>query len=129
MTTGLVGCWTLRMCRRISDKGDISYPFGESPRGLLIYTPDKRMAVQIAAADRSPIGGIYAQAIGTAEQRANAFSTYLAYFGTYDVEDGRMVHNVETILFPDWSGGKQVRAFSLDGDTLTLSRRAGTRQG
>jgi hypothetical protein len=121
MTTSLVGCWTLSACRRISEKGDISYPFGENPRGLLIYMPDRRMAVQIATADRVPIGGLSAQSTGT-EQRANAFSTYLAYFGTYEVEADRVVHSVETSLFPDWSDGKQVRAFTLDGDTLTLSR-------
>jgi hypothetical protein len=117
MMANLVGCWTLSACRRIPDAGEISYPFGENPLGLLIYMPDKRMAVQIAAADRSAIGGAGAQ-----EQRAKAFSTYLAYFGTYEVEADRVIHHVETSLFPDWSGSAQVRGLSLAGDTLTLSR-------
>lgn len=36
-----------------------------------------------------------------------------------------MIHDVQMSLFPDWSGQRQVRAFTLDGGTLTLTRDAG----
>ena len=126
MTADLVGCWTLRSCRSVTENGEVSYPFGQNATGLLLYTPDNHMAVQIAAADRGSIGADnpMSPAAG-AEQRANAFSTYLAYFGTYEVERDRVIHDVQMSLFPDWSGQRQVRAFTLDGGTLTLTRDAG----
>jgi hypothetical protein len=127
MTADLIGCWTLRSCRSVRENGEVSYPFGQNATGLLLYTPDNHMAVQIAAADRGSIGADNppSPAAG-AEQRANAFSTYLAYFGTYEVERDRVIHDVQTSLFPDWSGQRQVRAFTLDGGTLTLTRDAET---
>ena len=122
-TIDLVGCWTLHSCRSVAEKGEVSYPFGQNVRGLLIYMPDNRMAVQMAAADRGLIGAENPLSPGAAaEQRANAFSTYLAYYGTYEVERDRVIHDVQISLFPDWSGQRQVRAFTLDGDTLTLTR-------
>jgi hypothetical protein len=104
MTADLIGCWTLRSCRSVRENGEVSYPFGQNATGLLLYTPDNHMAVQIAAADRGSIGADNppSPAAG-AEQRANAFSTYLAYFGTYEVERDRVIHDVQTSLFPDWS--------------------------
>jgi Lipocalin-like domain len=126
MTMDFVGCWTLRSCRSVTETGHVSYPFGHNPSGLLIYTPDNRMAVQIGAAGRGPIGADdpLSPSAGV-EQRATAFSTYLAYYGYYQVESGLLIHEVQTSLFPDWSGQKQVRAFTVDRDTLTLTRDAG----
>jgi len=84
------------------------------------------MAVQIAAADRGPIGADNPLSPGAAaEQRANAFSTYLAYYGTYEVEAHRVIHDVHTTLFPHWSGQRQIRDFAMDGDALTLIRTTG----
>jgi hypothetical protein len=57
---------------------------------------------------------------GDVSQRAAAFSTCLAYFGTFEVQEDRVIHRVEASLFPDWSGQEQIRPFTLEGDTLTL---------
>jgi len=75
------------------------------------------MAVQMAAADRGLIGAENPLSPGAAaEQRANAFSTYLAYYGTYEVERDRVIHDVQISLFPDWSGAEA-------GSRLHLGRR------
>jgi hypothetical protein len=126
MTIDLVGCWTMLACRSVTENGDVSYPLGQNATGLMIYTPDKRMAVQIAGGKRDPLGADDPLSPGAgAEQRANAFSTYLAYYGNYEVTEGNVIHDVQTSLFPDWSGQRQVRACNLDGDTLILTRVAG----
>jgi hypothetical protein len=78
------------------------------------------MAVQLAAADRPKIGTGDALGGGSVDQRAAAYSTCLAYFGRYETEKDQVVHLIEASLFPDWTGERQVRRFTLDGETLTL---------
>jgi hypothetical protein len=77
------------------------------------------MAVQIVAAGRpelateDPLGGDLAA-------RAGAYSTYLAYFGGYELDGETVVHHIDGSLFPNWSDEKQVRPFVADGDELVL---------
>ena len=113
------GTWKLVAWRRVSEDGTTSYPLGKDATGQLIYTPNGVMAVQIAAAGRpelptgDPLGG-------EAEARAAAYSTYLAYFGTYEVTAGTIVHHVDQCLFPNWSGDVQTRPFSREDGQLIL---------
>jgi hypothetical protein len=116
---GLIGRWRL-LAWEISDaSGSVVRPLGDDATGLLIYAPDRSMAVQVVAADRrrfgtaDPLGG-------TEELRALAYSTCLAYCGRYDVRGETIVHTVEVSLFPDWAGAEQVRLFELAGDELVL---------
>jgi Lipocalin-like domain len=77
------------------------------------------MAVQITGADRpelatdDPLGGSVAA-------RADAYSGYLAYFGTYAVQGETVVHTIDGSSFPNWSGEKQVRPFSVTPEELVL---------
>jgi hypothetical protein len=97
----------------------VSFPLGEDALGLLIYSPDMRMSVQIGATGR-PTMGTQDPLAGDAVSRAEAYSTYLAYFGTYELRADAIVHRIETSLFPGWSGQEQVRPFTHDGDGLVL---------
>jgi len=60
---------------------------------------------------------------GTDDERARAFSTYLAYGGTYELDGDTVEHRVETSLFPNWLGTTQRRRWELDetGRQLTLT--------
>src|SRR5450756_2527032 len=61
--TDLNGTWSLAAWRRIAGDGSVSYPLGADARGLLVYTENGRMTVQIAASNRpvlasdDPLGG------------------------------------------------------------------------
>ena len=57
---------------------------------------------------------------GSEEERAAAFSTYLSYCGTYEVEGDVVVHHIEMSLFPNWVGGEQKRQFEPSDDKLVL---------
>jgi hypothetical protein len=48
---------------------------------------------------------------------------YDSYFGTFKLNEsaGTITHHVEGSLFPEDLGKDFVRAFTLDGDTFTLS--------
>jgi Lipocalin-like domain len=115
----LGGTWKLIAWRRIAADETVTYPLGADARGQLIYAVNGRMAVHITAAVRpalttdDPLGGDVAA-------RADAYSTYLAYFGTYELAGESVVHYIDGSLFPNWSGEKQVRSFTLEGDELVL---------
>jgi hypothetical protein len=115
----LVGRWRLLAWELTDGRGDVVRPLGDDADGVLIYTVDGSMAVQITAADRplletgDPLGG-------SERQRAAAYSTCLAYSGRYEVQGDTIVHHVDVSLFPDWAGVEQVRLFELAGDELTL---------
>ena len=119
MTDRLGGAWKLIAWRRIGADETVNYPLGPDARGQLIYAANGRMAVQIMGAARpalttdDPLGGDMAA-------RAGAYSTYLAYFGTYELDGGSVVHYIDGSLFPNWSGEKQVRPFTAEGDELVL---------
>ncbi len=115
----LTGQWRLLVWRRVAEDGSVTYPFGEDASGLLIYTAGGHMAVQMTAGGRpvletgDPLGG-------STEQRAAAYSTYLAYFGSYEVQGTNVVHRIDGSSFPNWSETVQVRPFTRDGEELVL---------
>jgi Lipocalin-like domain len=115
----LTGTWRLVEWRRVGDDGTVTHPLGDDAHGLLIYAPDGRMAVQMAALNRpslptaDPLGG-------DAGLRADAYSTCLAYFGSYEVEDGTVVHRIDMSLYPNWSGEEQRRPFTYENGQLIL---------
>ncbi|HEV3382011.1 MAG TPA: lipocalin-like domain-containing protein [Trebonia sp.] len=118
MTSWLDGTWKLVAWRRITGDEPVAFPLGADASGELIYTPGGRMTVQITAANRpvldtdDPLGG-------DAQARAGAYSTYLAYFGTYEIQDTTVVHRIEGSLYPNWCGQTQIRPLVVqDGDLV-----------
>lgn len=120
MAADLVGTWKLVAWRRVADDGTVTYPLGEDAHGLLVYTANGRMIVQVAAATRPPVEPTDPPLGGDVQKRADAYSTFLAYFGTYEVEGDSVIHRVDSSLFPDWSGAEQSRPFTYDGRELVL---------
>lgn len=117
--THITGTWKLKAWRRIAADGTVTLPFGENPLGLLIYSHDGSMAVQMQSSTRptidntDPLGG-------TTDARAQAYSSCLAYFGSYQVQGDEIIHQVDGSLFPNWSHSEQIRPYSHDGQELVL---------
>lgn len=120
MAVELVGTWRLLAWRRVAEDGTITYPLGEDAWGRLVYTPNGRMAVHIAAADRPRLETSDPPLGGDTEKRAAAYSTFLAYGGSYDLDGDTVVHRVEASLFPEWSGQVQRRPFTYENGELVL---------
>jgi hypothetical protein len=97
----------------------------DRPSGLIMYDPSGRMCVNIVLkADRKPFAP-YAKGIVTAttEEKAAAFDTYVAYFGTFtvDAKAGTVSHHLEDNLVPGRQGTDNVRWFDFQGpDRLLL---------
>lgn len=115
----LVGNWVLVEWTASVDR-TVVRPFGGTVDGHLTYTADGRMWAALQRRDRPPLGtGTLAAA--SAEGRAAAAAGYLSYGGRYTVDGDRVVHHVDTALFPDWVGEEQVRLVEWDGDDLILA--------
>ncbi len=118
-SVNLAGSWKLLAWRRIEQDGSTTYPLGEDATGVLIYAADGSMAVQMTAAHRPAIRSENALG-GDLHERAQAYSTCLAYFGTWEVQADTVIHRLDASLYPNWSGTLQSRPFECDGSTLVL---------
>jgi Lipocalin-like domain len=117
--TDLAGVWRLVAWRRIASDGTVSHPLGDDAQGMLVYTPNGRMAVQLTAAGRAPLKTDDPLG-GDVNERAEAYSTCLAYVGRYEVRDDTVVHTIDASLYPNWSGAEQSRPFTFEDDELVL---------
>ena len=117
MSHRLVGNWTLLSYDSIHADGTTGKPFGNAV-GRLTYDELGYMSGQVMRPDRAAIARTNK---GTRRLRA-AYAGYIAYFGTYQVNDAdaTVVHHVRGALNPEWVGGRQVRRFRFEGDLLIL---------
>jgi hypothetical protein len=120
--SGLVGTWRLLSFDTRSPDGVSSQPFGSDPSGVIVYDSFGNFSVQLARAGRPEFGSGDIQD-GTADEIRAAYAGYIAYFGTYDVNEaeGHLTHKVDVSLFPNWEGVPQRRFYALSEDTLTLT--------
>ncbi|MET0702662.1 MAG: lipocalin-like domain-containing protein [Mycobacterium sp.] len=122
----LIGAWELTYyAERFGPDGPITYPHGENPTGLIMYTADGYMSAQIMTPDR-PAYDKPTAAGGTEDQRATAAAGYLAYSGSYSVDEltGVIHHHVLVSLMPNWIGGTQLRHSRLAEHRLTLTAQS-----
>lgn len=118
----LSGTWELESWTiGYSDRDDFTYPYGEDPQGLLLYTDDGWMSASICRASRALLPTDVSFRALPEAARAEAFSSYFHYAGRYQVQDGDVIHYVAQSLNPNMRGTEQLRHAELDGQTLVLS--------
>jgi hypothetical protein len=90
---------------------------GANPKGMIYYGPHGEMAVQIAP----DVKRLRAGAMMTPQEAFTAVKDYIAYFGTYTVDEaaGTVTHHRQDSLQPGDSG-ELVRRYELNGDRLVL---------
>ncbi len=117
-----IGTWRLVSSEFRRSDDTIVYPYGEDAIGLLIYAATGHMAVQLLRAHR-PLFAAGDPYRGTPEEIRAAFEGYIAYFGSYEVNEaeGVVTHHVHGASFPNWIGGDQQRFFAFAGNQLILS--------
>jgi hypothetical protein len=116
--TKLVGHWTLLSYITENADGSRRQPYGHAV-GRLSYDAHGHMAGQVMRPGRLDV----APGQWGAQEVRSAYAGYIAYFGTYEVNEGEdtVVHHVEGALNPGWVGSDQVRRMRFDGDLLILS--------
>jgi hypothetical protein len=91
---------------------------------MIMYDPSGHMCVNIVLkADRKPFApftkGLLA---ATTQEKAAAFDSYAAYFGTFavDAKAGTVTHRLQDNLVPGRRGTDNVRWFELQGEDRLL---------
>lgn len=115
----VVGSWKLVEYVVTDITGTVSRPLGERPLGLLLYSADGWMAVQMTS--RGHRG-----AAGPARQQP----TVVAYSGRYVLRGGKVLHRPVVSTVPAWVGTVLERDARLEGRRLILetpARRSGAK--
>lgn len=120
MSASVVGTWRLQRWETRTADGRVSYPLGPDAVGYLCYTSDGYVFVAMMRADR-PRYATNDLLGGTPAERAAAAGSYVTYCGRYHMREGRVIHQIDLSLFPNWTGLDQERFVELDGDRLTIT--------
>ena len=119
----IVGTWDFVVAEITAADGKKSFPFGETPKGVLIFTPDGRFS-QIHVASDVPKIASGNRLTGTAEENAAILHRSLALFGSYTVDEEKktVTFNIVSSTFPNWQGEAQTRTI----DKLTADEFVNT---
>ena len=119
----LIGTWDFVVAQVKAPDGKISFPFGETPKGILIFTPDGRFA-QIHVASDVPKIASNNRLTGTPEEYADIMRRSLSVFGTYTIDEAKktVTYQIVSASFPNWQGGAQTRTI----DRLTADEFVNT---
>ena len=119
----IVGTWDFVVAEITGADGKKSFPFGETPKGVLIFTPEGRFA-QIHVASDVPKIASGNRLTGTAEEDAAINRRSLSVFGSYTVDEEKktVTFRITSSTFPNWEGEAQTRTI----DKLTADEFVNT---
>ena len=106
----LIGTWTFVVAEITAPDGKKSFPFGETPKGILVFTPDGHFS-QIHIASDVPKIASNNRLNGTAEEYAAIMRRSLSMFGTYKVDEAKKMVTFEIVssTYPNAQGQSQRR--------------------
>jgi hypothetical protein len=119
----IVGSWNFVVAEVTAPDGKKSFPFGETPKGILIFTADGHFA-QIHIASDVPRIASNNRLTGTPEEYAGIMRRSLSVFGTYTIDEANktVTYNIVSASFPNWEGEAQTRVI----DKLTTEEFVNT---
>ncbi len=103
-----IGAWRLIALEDRLPDGEIVYPYGRDPVGLLLYDASGKMSVQVMKRDRQP--------------HSSSIEDFTSFFGAYEIDPtaGVIIHHVEGHLLSESIGKALERKFEFSGDRLIL---------
>jgi hypothetical protein len=115
----LIGTWDFIVAEVVAPDGAKSFPFGETPKGILIFTSGGQFA-QIHVAGDLPKIASNNRLTGTPEEYATIMRRTISIFGTFDVNEEKktVIFNIVSSTYPNFSGEKQERTI----DKLTAEQ-------
>ena len=110
----LIDVWKLQTYEiEFQDTGERITPMGVHPNGYGTFTPEGRTIAIVTAEGR--------EVPKTDADRAAAFKTMISYTGTYRIEGDHWITKVDVSWNESWVGTEQIRFYSVDGDTLSIT--------
>jgi len=116
-----LGTWRLVSFECVATDDQITYPYGESVIGYLMYTKEGYMSVVIMTPNRPKFKAGEEFFDGNLEEKVAAADTYVSYCGRYDIQANKVIHHVEASLLPNEVGTDLERSFELNGNKLSLT--------
>jgi Lipocalin-like domain len=110
----LVGTWNFVIAEVTTADGKKTFPFGEKPKGMLIFMADGHFSQVHVSGDLPKIASNNRLA-GTAEDNRAIVHGSLALFGTYTVDESKktLTFQIEGSTFPNQQGTAQTRTIDL----------------
>ncbi len=116
----IIGTWDFIVAEVKAPDGTKSFPFGEKPKGILVFTPDGHFT-QIHVASDVPKIASNNRLTGTPEEYAAIMRRSISVFGTYSVDEDKktVTFKIVSSSFPNWEGEAQTRTIDkLTADEL-----------
>ena len=115
----ITGTWELVSVTNSYPNGNIVYPYGVNPRGLLIFDATGTYALQIYKAARLTVASGDKNNC-TAQENAALVQGSNSHFGKYVVDDidHTITFHIEYASFPNWNYNQQKRVFSFTDNQL-----------
>jgi len=106
----IVGTWNFVIAEVLAPDGAKSFPFGETPKGILIFTPNGQFA-QIHVASDVPNIASNNRLTGTPDEYATIMRRSISLFGTYSVNEEKktVTFNIASSTYPNFAGEAQER--------------------
>jgi hypothetical protein len=128
-TDTVVGTWKLISAKSTTLNGKVDpYAFGKTPSGFMTFTREGRMSLIMADDARKPLS-ILDRVAAPADERAQAFATFVAYAGRYSLDGDRLVYHVEVSSIQNWVGTDLTRIIRFQGKQLTTRTLATVKGG
>ena len=128
----LHGTWHFVIAEVTAPDGKKSFPFGPTPRGMVIFTPAGDF-VQIHIASEVPKIANGNRMAATPEEYAAIMRGTIAQFGTYTVDEEKKQFTLKftASTFPNWEGTLQTRSIDklTDEEFINTNPQVGAGRG
>ncbi len=112
----LIGAWDLEEMYAETEDGTRTHPMGRDAKGTIMYTPDHYMSAIVHGAERFlPVDR------PSDEDRAEAFSSYFNYAGTWGLSGDTVTHAIEHALDPNMAGVSLTREIDYEGSRMIFT--------
>jgi hypothetical protein len=108
----------LSFVRRNADTGEEEHPYGNAPVGYLSLGRDGRVLALIVRENRPKPADLTRL---TTQEQLELFNSMVAYGGSFRLEDNRFITDVDISWNENWTGTRQPRNFTIEGDQLIIS--------
>ena len=118
----LIGTWELLSYIEVPIDGtDSIFPMGKNPTGLLIFSSDDYMSLQISANPRLPYS-TNDRFTASQDELVSGFNTYVAYCGQYEINSrtGIVSYHITNSLYPNFDNTTLRRKATFEADVLYL---------
>lgn len=124
-TSSIAGAWLLTAADKLLPDGTRVPDYGDSPHGLIIFTPDGYYSIQIYRSDR-PKFSSGDKTKGTPDEYKDAVMGMSDHFGRYEVDSVKHIitFHVDRSSFPNWDNTIRTTPYELKGDVLSWKVQA-----